>query len=497
MAKSNDPYREKFRADIDSALEKEIDDALGGMSIEDLVEHDQPKVRGAAEAAAHGFKKGRIIRISKDDAFIDFGGKTLGVASLTQFDEEPKVGDEMEFSVDRFDTRENLLILSKKGSVASNVSWENLDAGQIVEATVTGSNKGGLELEVKGMRAFMPAGQVELFHVPDFAQYVGQKMVAEVTQADRESRNIVLSRRNILEREKEEARVKMWAELAEGQIRRGTVRSIMDFGAFVDMGGVDGLLHVSEMSFRRGVKASDVVKVGDVLDVKIVKMDLETGRVGLSLKQARGIDPWMDAATKYAVGTLITGRVTKVEAFGAFIEVEEGIEGLLPISEMSYARVRSASDVCKEGDTLRLAVLSIDPVARRMSFSLKQAGPDPWKTANERYATDMIISGTVTRTTEFGAFVEVEPGMEGLIHISELSDKRVASASNVVKPGDPVQVQVLELDRDARRLSLSLKRAQRAAAVAAAPAPAPAEPEKPSKKQKKKPELRGGLDWKW
>jgi small subunit ribosomal protein S1 len=250
---------------------------------------------------------------------------------------------------------------------------------------------------------------------------------------------------------------------------------------------MDGLLHVSEMSFKRGVKPSDLVKVGDVLDVKVTKLDRESGKMSLSLKQARGIDPWLDAATKYAVGTQITGRVTKVESFGAFIEVEEGLEGLLPVSEISWQRVKSPSEVLKDGDTLRLVVISVDPHAKRMSFSLKQAGPDPWKTANERYATDMVVPGTVTRIVDFGAFVELEPGLEGLVHVSELSDQRVRSPGDVVKMGQQVNVRVLELDPQGRRISLSLKSAYVLPTPAAGATPAPA--------KKKKIQLRGGLDF--
>jgi ribosomal protein S1 len=201
-------------------------------------------------------------------------------------------------------------------------------------------------------------------------------MTAEVTDVQREGRNIVLSRRNVLERDREEQKKKLMEELAEGQIRRGTVRSVLDFGAFIDLGGVDGLLHVSEMSFRRVRNPGEVVKVGDVLDVKVLKIDRETGKLSLSLKQVLGVDPWSDAGARYAIGSEVTGRVTKLQSFGAFIEVEEGIEGLLPISEMSHRRIRSAEEVVKEGDTVRLVVLSVDPVARRMSFSLKQATPE-------------------------------------------------------------------------------------------------------------------------
>jgi small subunit ribosomal protein S1 len=374
MAKNNfgDEYKAKFRPD-ESALDKEIDAALAGVPLDDLYAKD----RAAPAAAAHGARRGKIISISKDDVFVDFGGKSQGIASVLQFEAEPKVGEEYEFHVERYDQSEGVLVLTRKGATATNVSWENLDVGQVVEGTVTGTNKGGLELDVKGMRAFMPAGQVDVYHVPDLTQFVGQKVTAEVTQFEAAGRNLVLSRRNVLEREREEQKKKLMEELAEGQVRRGTVRSVMDFGAFVDLGGVDGLLHVSELTFKRGRhNAGEFVKVGDVLDVKVTRIDRETGKLSLSLRQARGIDPWSDAAVKYAVGTTVTGRVSKVEAFGAFIEVEEGLEGLLPVSEISWKRIRHPSDVVKEGDTVGLVVLSVDQAGRRISFSLKQAQPD-------------------------------------------------------------------------------------------------------------------------
>ncbi|MBV8780701.1 MAG: S1 RNA-binding domain-containing protein, partial [Phycisphaerae bacterium] len=449
MAKhSDEQLREKFRPDADSALDRDLDAALAGLSLDALYDVDKP-----VAPAAKGARRGRVISIDakKDEVFVDFGGKSQGVAVLSQFEAEPTVGQEMEFFVERYDPAEGLLILNKKGAAAQNVTWDNLEVGQIVEGMVTGVNKGGLELQVKGMRAFMPAGQVDLFFQPDLNVHLNQKMLAEVTAFDAGARNLVLSRRNVLEREREEAKAKLMAELAEGQVRRGTVRSVMDYGAFVDLGGVDGLLHVSELSHRRGVKPSDLIKVGDLVDVKIIRIDKRTGKLSLSLKQTMA-DPWIGAETKYSAGTPVTGRVSRVESFGAFIEVEEGVEGLLPVSEMSYQRVRHPSEIVKEGDTLRLVVLSIDPVAKKLSFSLKQAGPDPWKTIGERYAVDMTVKATITRVVDFGAFAELEPGVEGLIHISELANNRVRSAGDVVKPGQSVNVRILEVDGEERRI---------------------------------------------
>ena len=503
-----DPFKEKFRPE-DSALDREVDAALGGMSMDDLYGFDKPVpavpqggdvpavARPPAGAPSSGpshksVRRGRVMQVTKDDVFIDFGGKSQGVAPMQHFETEPKVGDEMEFAVDRYDEREGLLLLMPKGAASANVSWETLEIGQVVEGTVTGMNKGGLELDVKGMRAFMPAGQVDLYFQKDISTFIGQKLKAEVTQFDARAKNLVVSRRNILEREKEEARQKLIVELDEGQTRRGTVRSVTDFGAFIDLGGVDGLLHVSEMSWKRGQKPSDFVKIGDMVDVKIIKLDKASGKMSLSLKQAMS-DPWAGVETRYAVGTTLTGRVTKVEPFGAFVEVEEGLEGLLPVSEMSWQRIRHPSDVVKVGDTIKLAVISLDPAARRMSFSLKQAGPDPWSTVKDRFALDMVVPGKVTRVVDFGAFVELEPGLEGLVHISELANTRVRTAGDVVKPGQEVKVRVLEVDKDARRVSLSLKRAAEAPAPAGAAATAAAGAA-PAKK-KKRPELRGGLDF--
>ncbi len=487
-----DEYKAKFRPD-DTKLDSEVEAALSGVPMEALYGFDKPQ---AAQEPGGGqrktTRKGRIISVdaAKDEVFVDFGGKSQGVASFSQFETEPKVGEEIEFNVERYDAREGLLILARKGATATNVTWENLEIGQVVEGTVTGVNKGGLELQVKNMRAFMPAGQVDLYFQKDISTFIGQRLKAEVTQFDPHAKNLIVSRRNVLEREKEEAKQQMLAEISEGQVRRGTIRSIMDYGAFVDLGGLDGLLHVSEMSFRRGVKPSDLVKEGDVVDVKIVKFDRQTGKLSLSLKQTMA-DPWANAAERYAVGSQITGRVSKVESFGAFIEVEEGIEGLLPVSEMSYTRIKHPSDIVKEGDTLRLVILSTDPAAKKMSFSLKQAGPDPWKTVAERYATDMVVSGTVTRVVDFGAFVELEPGLEGLVHISEVADHRVKSAGDVAKEGQQVRVRLLEVDPKARRISLSMR------GTAELAPQAPTTPAATPGKAKKKQQLRGGLDWNW
>ncbi|HET6246205.1 MAG TPA: S1 RNA-binding domain-containing protein [Tepidisphaeraceae bacterium] len=491
-----DPYKEKFRADADPELDKQVDAALAGLSLDQLMEtnkrqeSDKPEGQSSPPPTGGNVRRGKVVSIGKDDVFVDFGGKSQGICSLLQFN-EVKIGDEFDFNVDRYDESEGLLLLNRKGVLTSGVNWENLEIGQIVEGLVTGMNKGGLELDIKGMRAFMPAGQVDLYFNKDISVFLSQKMVVEVTQFDRTAHNLVVSRRHILEREKEEQKKKLMAELAVDQMRRGVVRNVTDFGAFVDLGGVDGLLHVSEMSHRRGRHPSEFVKVNDLVDVKVTRIDPNSGKISLSLKAAMA-DPWNGVETRYTTGTQLTGRVVRVEPFGAFIEVEEGIEGLLPVSEMSWQRIRHPADIVKEGDTIKLVVLTIDPTARKMTFSLKQAGPDPWAGAAEKYPVHSVVTGTVTRVVDFGAFVELEPGLEGLIHISELAPTRIRAASDVVKPGQEVKARVMEINKDARRISLSLKRAVEPVAAAA-----PAAPAGPPPKKKKRPELRGGLDWNW
>ncbi len=511
----NDPLKEKFRPQGDPDIDQQLNDALAGISTEQLYGFDKSKqtpeqvaaaatpegisaAHHAAELARQGIRRGRIVSIRKGDVLVDLGGKSQGLISELQFDDEPPViGKEYDFSVERYDASEGLVILSRRGSgvVQHHVTWENIEPGSLVEGVVNGMNKGGLELQIKSMRAFMPSGQVNLFFEKDISVYLGQKMVVEVTQCDGLTHNLVVSRKAVLEREKEEAKKKLLAEIEEGQSRRGKVRSVTDFGAFVDLGGADGLVHVSELSYSRVRHPSDVVKVGDEVDVKVLKVDKATGKMSLSIRQGMP-DPWNDAATKYAAGNQVVGKVMRVENFGAFVELEPGVEGLLPVSELSWQRVRSPREVVKEDDQIKLVVLSIEAPQRKMTLSLKQAGPDPWSDAAEKFTKDSIVSGKVTRIVDFGAFIELEPGLEGLVHVSEISDKRIRTPADAVQPGQEVKVKVLEIDRNSRRVSLSIKRAilpppptpEQLAAVEAAK-------KKKDERDAKRGRLKGGLDF--
>lgn len=484
-----DQSKEKFRTEADAEMDRAVDEAFAGVSLDALMAADP--VQGS-RAYLSGPMTGTVHSINPaGDILIELDSKNQGLAPLDQFETEPAIGAKVDVVVERFDEREGVYRLNKKGAAVSSVEWDTLYTGQILEGNVEAMNKGGLELKIGSMKAFMPAGQVDIAFHKDLSTFIGQRVKVVVQKADRKARSLIVSRRAIIEQERGEQRAKLFEELAEGQTRRATVRSVMEYGAFVDLGGADGLIHVSELTHRRGTKVEDVVRVGDLVDVKIIKFDKETGKISLSLKQLMA-DPWAGIESKYPVGAQVTGRVTRIEKFGAFIEIEEGMEGLLPVSEISWQRVNHVNDVLKPDDIIKLSVISLDAGAHKISLSLRQAGPDPWKTAAERFAVHQVVPGTVTRIVDFGAFVELEPGLEGLIHISELSDQRIRSAGDAVKPQQAVEVRVLEIDATKRRISLSLKQARTPKAdIATTPAtPAKLRPQR-------KGELRGGLESGW
>ncbi|HOQ87443.1 MAG TPA: S1 RNA-binding domain-containing protein, partial [Phycisphaerae bacterium] len=363
-----------------------------------------------------------------------------------------------------------------------------------VEGRVTGHNKGGLELDIDGIRGFMPISQIELFRADDnLAPYVNQRLKCEVVDIRRDERSVVVSRKAVLQREAEQAKREKFESLQEGMVVTGTVRTIMPYGAFVDIGGVDGLLHVGDMSYTRVNDPKDVVKEGQKLQVMILKIDRETRKIGLGLKQVMP-DPWSDVEMKYPPGSRVSGRITRLEGFGAFAELEPGVEGLIPISEMTYERrISHPRDVVKEGDVVHLAVLTVDPAKRRISLSIKQAGVDPWQGASVRWPAESTVEGVVKRVAEFGAFVELTPGVEGLIHISELSDERVRRVEDVVKIGQTVKAKVLEVDEGRRRMSLSIRALKESPDYTGEVSAEPAAPAAPPKKRKKP--LKGGLEW--
>jgi len=362
--------------DLDTAIERELQEAMGGFSDKELYGEPAPRQRKPQAGPDQGRKKARVVAVHGNDVFLDVpGGRTQGLLPLTQFPEgPPAVGSEVEVHIEGYDAENGLLLLSRKGA-AVQADWASVAPGMIVEARVTATNKGGLEVNVNGIRGFMPISQIDLYRVEDAEQFVNQRLRCMVSEVNPEERNLVVSRRDLLEKEREEARAKLWAELAEGQIRDGIVRSVRDFGAFVDLGGVDGLLHISEMSWSRVQDASQVVQPGQAVKVVVLKVDHERRKVSLGLRQLTP-SPWDSAEMNYPPNTVVKGKVTRLMEFGAFVELEPGVEGLVHISELAPQRVRRVADIVQAGQEVRVMVLAVDRNQKRISLSLKAAIPE-------------------------------------------------------------------------------------------------------------------------
>ncbi|HXG11881.1 MAG TPA: S1 RNA-binding domain-containing protein [Gemmataceae bacterium] len=362
--------------DLDAEIEHDLQEALRGISEKDLFGEPAPrsKVPPAAEA---GRTKARVLRVRGSDVFLDVpGSRGQGVLPAAQFPEGvPAVGTEVEVTIEGYDAANGLLLLSRQGA-AVEADWSSVAEGMIVEARVTGTNKGGLSVDVNGIRGFMPISQIDLYRVENPEQYVNQRLLCLVTEVNRDERNLVVSRRALLEREREEARARLWNELAEGQVREGVVRSVKDFGAFVDLGGVDGLVHVSEMAWTRVSNPADVLQPGQKVKVTVLKVDRERHKVSLGMKQLQP-SPWDQVKENYIPNTVVKGKVTRLMDFGAFVELEPGVEGLIHISELAPQRVRRVADVVQPGQEVQVLVLHVDPEQRRIALSLKGAQKAP------------------------------------------------------------------------------------------------------------------------
>jgi ribosomal protein S1 len=368
---------------FDDDMEKQLQEAMGGLSDKDL--YGDPAEHGGrgAQPRQEGPKKGKVFRIHGPDVFIELpGGRTQGLLPMPQFpDGVPEIGTEVDVHIEGFDNANGLLLLSRQGA-AVHASWDTVAVGTTVEARVTEVNKGGVTVDVNGIRGFMPISQIDLYRVEDAAQFINQKLLCMVTEVDQADRNLVVSRRVLLEKEREENREKLWAELKEGQILEGIVRSIRDFGAFVDLGGVDGLIHVSELSWERVKDVGTVVQTGQKVKVVVLKLDREQRKVGLGLKQLTA-SPWDGIDEKYHHGQVLTGKVTRLMDFGAFVELEPGVEGLIHVSELAPQRVRRVIDAVQADQQVQVMVLSVDPAQRRISLSLKAALPKEPASADE------------------------------------------------------------------------------------------------------------------
>jgi small subunit ribosomal protein S1 len=410
--------------------------------------------------------KSRVLDIRDNMVVLDIGFKSEGTIPLEEFKDHPdlKIGDEVEVLLEHLEDQEGSVVLSKKKADFMRV-WERIrvayESDQPVEGTLVKKIKGGVVVDLMGVDAFLPGSQIALRRVPNIDELLGQKYEFKIIKLNKRRRNIVVSRRVILEQERAGKREKLMKDLAKDQVRKGVVKNITDFGAFIDLGGVDGLLHITDMSWGRISHPSELVQIGAELEVKVLDIDWERERISLGLKQLQSY-PWKDVAEKYPVGTRVQGKVVSITNYGAFIELEPGIEGLVHISEMSWTRnVRHPSKLVSIGEAIEAVVLKVDPNEEKISLGMKQTEQDPWMVLPLKYPVGTRINGKVRNLTSFGAFVEIEPGIDGLIHISDMSwTKRVQHPSEVVKKGDAVDVVILNIDSDNKRISLGLKQAE-------------------------------------
>lgn len=475
-------------------IEREVSEAMAAMDPADLAELRGGVTDGGSVSTGSELV-GTIAGITADEVFLEFGAKAGGVLPRAQFpkDQPLEVGGRLAVVVDRFDQESSLLFVRMKGA-SQKANWETLVKGSIVEGRVTGMVKGGLEVDLQGIRGFMPGSQVSTSPMKDISVLLNERVRCEVVEIDRRGKNVVLSRRRLLEKEEAAAREKLLAELEVGQVLSGVVRNITDFGAFVDLGGVEGLVHIRDLSWGNVDKVTDVLSSGDEVKVQVLKIDSKRDRISLGLKQALP-DPWVNVPDRYPVGTAMKVRIVRLADFGAFAELESGVDGLIPISEMSWSRTNRSSDAVSVGDMVDAVVIRLESEKRRLALSMRQAQPDPWAGVLEAFEPQSLVTGRVTRLTGFGAFVELAPSVEGLIHISELSDGRVKTCADVVKEGQEVEARVLGVDVENRRISLSIRQVKVPSSDIAtdkvSTAVTAAEPPKPAKKRKKP--LRGGL----
>ncbi len=404
--------------------------------------------------------QGTVLKVGEDGAVVDIGRKTEGIIKPGKSGEqELKAGDVVTVNL-LGRTPEGYYDLSTV-HVERPKDWSTLESafaeGRIISGQVLEVVKGGLRVDV-GSRAFMPASRSGARDVPDMEKLVGQEIRCRITKLDTAKEDVVVDRRVVLEEEEKKSRQEAFATIQEGAVLKGTVRSLTDFGAFVDIGGVDGLLHVADLSWHRIGKPSDVLKAGDEIEVKVLKVNAETRKISLGMKQLQP-DPWTVAAQRYQVGDRVNGVVARVTDFGAFITLEAGVDGLVHISEMSWSKkLRKPGDLVKAGDNVEVVVLGLNPTEKRISLGLKQTLGDPWADAESKYPVGKIVESAVTNLAAFGAFVDLGEGVEGMIHIGDITrEKRLEHPKEALKTGQIVRAQVLEFDREKRRIRLGMK----------------------------------------
>jgi small subunit ribosomal protein S1 len=409
--------------------------------------------------------RGTVVGISERGVVIDFGYKSEGIVNPAEFTENGvlsvKPGDEVEVLVKSMETADGLPVLSRADAVRMK-AWDDLEKayrdGTNVKGRVIERIKGGLRVDIDGIAAFLPGSQVDVRPVRNLDSLRNQEIEAKVIKLNRKRSNVVLSRKAVLEEANAGKKDQTLQHIEEDIVVEGQIKNLTDYGAFVDLGGVDGLLHVTDMSWGRLQNPNELFKVGDVIQVKVLKFDRERERVSLGYKQLLP-DPWSSVEERFPISSRVTGRVASVADYGAFVELESGIEGLVHVSEMSWSkRVKHPSKLVNPGDTVEVEILSVDPKGRRISLGMKQIQENPWQTLHERYQVGMRVHGRVRNLTDFGAFIEIEDGVDGLVHVSDISwSRRIKHPSEVLKKGQEIDAIITSIDTENRRLSLSIK----------------------------------------
>ena len=408
--------------------------------------------------------EGRVVAVSKDKVVVDIGYKSEGMIPNDQFSTEElqnlKVGDPLKVYIEECEDADGNLVLSKEKADKMKI-WEELEQlfndGKSIDGKIVARIKGGMMVDI-GVKAFLPGSQIDLHPVRDLDGLIGRTFPLKIIKINHRRGNVVVSRRVLLEETRDSKRKTTLSTLKEGQLIQGVVKNITDYGAFIDLGGIDGLLHITDMSWGRVGHPSEMFNIGDKVEVSVLKYDRETGRISLGLKQ-KSADPWTGVASKYAIGTRVRGRVVSLTDYGAFIELEPGVEGLVHVSVMSWTHeVRHPSRVVSIGDQVEAAVLNVDQASRKISLGMKQTAPNPWDMVEGKYAIGTHIEGKVKSLTDFGAFVGLEEGIDGLIHISDMSwTKHIKHPSELFKKGQKVEAVVLRIDKEKERLSLGYK----------------------------------------
>ena len=427
-----------------------------------LTMEEAMKQAGSLPFAAGNIVKGNIIEVRPKEVLVDIGYKSEGVISANEFEDikTVKVGDQIDVLIEKLEDKEGMVVLSKEKAEFKQ-NWERIlticNEGGTISGKVKAIVKGGLLVNI-GVEAFLPASQIDVLTPKNLAQYVGNTYDFKVVKINQERQNIVLSRRELIEQERTERRQKLLSEMTPGDIRKGTVKNITDFGAFIDLNGIDGLLHITDMSWGRVGHPSEVLKVGQDIDVVVLDINREKERVSLGLKQKLA-NPWDTIEQKYPVGAKVKGKVVNLVPYGAFVELEPGVEGLVHVTELSWTkRIAKPSDVLKPDQEIEAVVLGINREEQKISLGLRQLETNPWEKALEKYPAGTHVKGKIRNLTSYGAFIELEEGLDRMIHVSDMSwTRKINHPSEVIKKGDDVEAIVLEVDKANQRIAVGMK----------------------------------------